>query len=201
MIDQPVPGLDEVLRRQRMIRAPYADRPVPRDLVRQILLDSRRAPSAGHSQGASFLVLEGDQTREFFELTHPNREDPESLQPCPVVVLPLEHPQAYLDRYSAPDKVQFGMGTDVGAWPVPYWTVDTAMAAMVVLLSATAHGLGGWFFAIFEGEAEVLRRAGVPEGMRPIGAIALGWPRDGAPTPGSRYPRRSDEDVIRWGQW
>jgi nitroreductase len=193
----------EVVRRQRMVRAPYAETPLPRDLVEEVLLDARKAPSAGFAQGARFLVLEADQTARFYELTMPPGTDVSVLQPTPVIVLPLEDRQAYLDRYSEPDKAAAGL-TDAAAWPVPYWTVDTAFAAMVVLLGATARGLGGWFFGIFHNEEQLLREHGVPEGIRPIGAIALGYPREGGTQQRGSVatrPRRPSQDVVRFRMW
>ena len=193
----------EVIRRQRMTRAPYADTPVPRELVEELLLDARKAPSAGFAQGARFLVLEGDQTDRFFELTMPAGTDVSVLQPTPVIVLPLEDQQAYLDRYREPDKAAAGL-TEAAAWPVPYWTVDTAFASMVVLLGATARGLGGWFFGIFNNERQLLDELGVPAGIRPIGAIALGYPRQSGPAPSrgsASRPRRPVGDVVRFRNW
>jgi nitroreductase len=193
----------EVVRRQKMIRAPYADAPVPRELVEELLLDARKAPSAGFAQGARFLVLEADQTDRFFQLTMPPGTDVSVLQPTPIIVLPLEDRQAYLDRYSEPDKVAAGL-TDAASWPVPYWTVDTAFASMVVLLGATARGLGGWFFGIFNNERLLLDELGVPMGIRSIGAIALGYPRqDGQAKRGSvaTRPRRPVSDVVRFRSW
>jgi nitroreductase len=193
----------EVIRLQRMTRAPYADRPVPRELVQELLLDGRKAPSAGFAQGARFLVLEADQTARFYELTMPPGTDVSVLQPTPVIVLPLEDRQAYLDRYSEPDKLAAGL-TDAASWPVPYWTVDTAFASMTVLLGATARGLGAWFFGIFNNERQLLDELGVPAGVRPIGAIALGYPREGAaPNRGSAAsrPKRDPSDLVRFRAW
>ncbi len=50
--------LDEAIRRRRMCRN-FSDRPVPPRVVDRLLDRARRAPSAGHTQGWAFLVLEG----------------------------------------------------------------------------------------------------------------------------------------------
>ena len=196
-------GFDEVLRRQRMRRPPYADRPVDRELLRSVLAAARKAPSAGFTQGARFLVLEGDQVEHFFRTTYPAGTDVAALLPCPVVVLPLQDADAYVARYAEPDKAEFGLGTGADAWPVPYWTVDSAFATMTVLLSATAAGLGAWFFGIFHGERELLDGLGVPAQVSTIGAFTIGHPADDAPSGGSvrTRQRRPQEDRIRWGRW
>ncbi|HMC80871.1 MAG TPA: nitroreductase family protein, partial [Acidimicrobiia bacterium] len=50
----------EVVLRRRMVRN-FEDRPVPAEALQRILDHARRAPSAGHTQGASFLVLVGPE--------------------------------------------------------------------------------------------------------------------------------------------
>lgn len=60
------------------------------------------------------------------------------------VVLPFANNSLYLDRCAEPDKIQFGMDKEDN-WPVPFWTVDTAMAIMLMLLAAVDEGLGAWY--------------------------------------------------------
>src|SRR5438132_2526257 len=164
----------DVVRHRRMVRT-FERRPVPRDVLDRILDAARRGPSAGFSQGVEFLVLETDEEREHFWTTiEPDRSARSSNGP-PVIVLPLANKPAYLERYSQPDKEGLGMDVE-GGWPVPFWDVDAAMAAMLVLLAAVDEGLGGWLFGIFHGEDRLLGDLGVPPGVRPVGAIALGYP-------------------------
>ncbi len=76
------------------------------------------------------------------------------------------------------------------------------MAAMAAQLAAVDEGLGTFFFGISKGESELLAHFGVPEGIRPIGVIGLGYPAtDEAPTgSGATRSRRSlDEQVHRNG--
>lgn len=192
----------DVIRRQRMVRPPYDDRPVPRELVDLILSNTQKAPSAGFSQGFAFMVLDTQaDTQLFWELTRPRTFD-QATPTTPVIILPLENADAYLRRYSEPDKAQFGLGESREAWPVPYWTVDASFAAMTLLLSATAHGLGAWFFGIFAGEKELLTTLAVPDEFRPIGAIALGYPSSGERrSPSLARRRKPFEEVVHRGRW
>ena len=48
----------EVIRRRKMVRAFKAE-PLPEGTARRLLRAANRAPSAGFSQGYSFLVLDG----------------------------------------------------------------------------------------------------------------------------------------------
>lgn len=185
-----------------MVRPPYADRPVPPELVDLILANTQKAPSAGYSQGFAFMVLDTEaDTRLFWDLTRP--KTPADERPTtPVIVLPLESADAYLRRYSEPDKRDFGLGESRDAWPVPFWTVDASFAAMTLLLSATAHGLGAWFFGIFAGEQELLSALGVPDEFRPIGAIALGYPSvEERRSPSLKRGRKPFDELVHRGRW
>jgi nitroreductase len=170
---------ESVIRSRRMTRD---FRPDPIDpLIVDAMLDlARRVPTAGFSQGVDFVVLENDQTHRFWDQTLPvDKRDGfpwPGLLRAPVIVLPMADERAYLDRYSAPDKAHAGLGESTDAWPVPYWFIDTGMAAMVLLQAAVDRGLGALFFGIFANERALLESLGVPTGVRPVGAIALGYP-------------------------
>ena len=193
-----------MLRHRRMVRR-FEQRPVPPEVVDRVLDVGRRAPSAGFAQGVEFLVLDRPETvATFWETTR----DPAygwdadvTTHGPPVLILPLPDARRYLERYSQPDKIAFGMDEESN-WPVRFWEIDAAMAAMLILLAAVDEGLGGWFFGITHGERELLDRFGVPLHLRPIGIIGLGF-RAGDETPfGSWVSRRRrpfDEQVHRNG--
>jgi hypothetical protein len=61
------------------------------------------------------------------------------MRTAPALVLCLSDPERYLDRYAEPDKGW--TDRDPGRWPVPYWDVDTGMAALLMLLGAVDAGL------------------------------------------------------------
>ena len=195
----------DVIRRRRMVRS-FEDRPIPPEVVDRILDNATRAPSAGYSQGWAFIALEGDDRCVFWETTTDEGWEAsrrrEGLLAAPLIVLPLSHKQAYLDRYSLEDKVAFGLG-DETRWPVPYWDIDVGMASMSILLTAVDAGLGALFFGLFRGEKELLDRLGVPEGYRPIGAIAIGYPDPSdVPSPSlKRVGRRPRGETIHRGRW
>jgi nitroreductase len=195
----------EVVRRRRMVRR-FDRRPVPPAVVDRIVDLGRRAPSAGFSQGLEVLVLDAPETvGEFWEITRDPEFgwDPEEVAAGPtVLVIPLPDADRYLARYAEPDKIAFGMDV-AGNWPVPFWDVDASMAAMLMLLAAVDEGLGGWFFGITHGERELLRRFGVPDRLRPIGYLGLGYPAaDEHPTgSGTARPRRPLEEQVHRNGW
>ena len=199
----------ELVAQRRMCRDFRPD-PVDRVVLERILDQARRVPSAGFSQGIDFLVLEGSDTERFWSHTLPAPQRAgfrwPGLLAAPVIVLPMADAGAYLERYSEPDKAPSGLGAGEGAWPVPYWFIDTGMAAMALLYAVVNEGLGALFFGVFSNEAELLADLGVPAGKRPIGAIALGHPTDAASRAGRegsplRRPRRPFHEVVHYGSW
>jgi nitroreductase len=195
----------EVVLRRRMVRD-FTDEPVARPLVEQLVANATRIPSAGFSQGFTFLVLtEPGQRRLFWETTNGpewrGESESEPLTRAPVVILPLAHKQAYLERYGLPDKTHTPLSREEH-WPVPYWDVDTGFGVMLILLTAVELKLGALFFGIFQGEKTLLDALGVPGSHRPIGAIAIGHPRAGERSkPELSTGRRRLDEVVRWERW
>ena len=194
----------ELVRKRRMVRE-FQPSPVPRDVLLRVLEVARHAPSAGFSQGFDFLVLDKmDQVKRFFELTDDPRfpDESDELEGAHCLVLAISNKPAYLERYSRPDKARFGMQKPE-AWPAPYWDIDTGMAVMLILLAALEEGLGAVFFGIGWGEKAVLDELAVPEGCRPIGVIALGYPRESEKFDASRFTarRRRLDSMVHFGGW
>jgi nitroreductase len=193
----------DLITSRRMVRA-FDGQPVERELLDRILDAARRAPSAGNTQGWIFIVLEGDDTRKFWDITLP-AERRESfrwkqLLDAPVVILPLASREAYLARYSEPDKISTGLA-DPTRWPVPYWQIDTAFATMLLLLAIENEGLGALFFGVFRNGEKLLASLDVPGGYELIGAVALGHPQDGEPGRSAERPRRSLDEIVHRGGW
>jgi nitroreductase len=197
--------LAEVIRRRRMVRN-YDDRPLPPGALDALLRAAVRAPSAGFSQGWAFLALEGpSETARFWSATFPSESDRASfgypgLFRAPAIIVPLSHKDAYLDRYAEPDKGWTDRSED--RWPVPYWDIDTGMAAMLVLLTAVDLGLGALFFGIFPDRLAPFRAAfGVPDAYTPIGAITVGHPAPDTPSPSLARGHRPLAQVVHRGSW
>ena len=195
----------EVVRRRKMVQV-FEQTPVDPAVLDRLLDTARRGPSAGFSQGSDFLVLDRpDTVARFFELTDdpefPN--DPDDLATGPtVIVIFLSDPGKYLARYSAPDKIQFGLDR-AEAWSAKFWDTDTAMGCMLFLLAAVDAGLGGWLFGIPYGEAAVRAEFGIPDDRNVISVIGLGHPGvDDAPK-GSAYSlsRRPLDEMVHRNGW
>ena len=189
-----------MLRRRRMVRH-YADAPLAPEVVERVLDAALRAPSAGFSQGWAFLALTEPSDRARFWPFVPTRAtQTPTMQDAPLVVVPLAHRAAYVDRYAQPDK-----GMPGRSWPVPWWYVDTAMASLCMLLTAVDEGLGACFFGIQEEHrAGFAAEFGVPEAYEPLGGITVGHrPPDLAPQdPALDAERRKRKaEVVHRGQF
>jgi nitroreductase len=136
------------------------------------------------------------------------------LLDAPVIAIPLADPRAYVERYSEADKRASGLGAGTEAWPAPYWTVDTSMSVMTMLLAAEDAGLGALFFGVFRGERELRRALAIPPVMQILGAVALGYPAPVESTGGTgddttsgglgrsaSRKRRTPDEIIHRGTW
>lgn len=187
----------DVVRKRRMVRKFHADRPVPRESLDRILRNATRGPSAGFSQGQAFLVLEGEALAKFWALRPMNN----GVSTAPLVIVPFACKNVYLDRYAEPDKGW--TDRDESRWPVPFWHIDTGMAALLILQTVVDEGLGALYFGIVpENVAPFRALYNVPEDHEPIGAIAIGYSdepeQSGSPR---KRGRRATDDVVHYGTW
>ncbi len=189
-----------------MIRE-YADAPVDPAVIDRALANAVRAPSAGFSQGWAFLVLDQRADVErFWEVTTEPGELPDSwlagMRTAPVVIVPCSSKAVYLSRYAESDKGW--TDEDEARWPVPFWHMDAAMAALLILLTAVDEGLGACFFGIPPVHDRAVRDAfRIPSEFDPVGAITLGHRAEqeapsGSPTARRRRPLT---DVVHRGSW
>ncbi|UUW90260.1 nitroreductase family protein [Pimelobacter simplex] len=218
----------EVVRQRRMTRA-YAPDPVDPAVLERALDHATRAPSAGFSQGWAFVVLDTPETVRGFWEAQADTSAPDrwlaGMMSAPVVVVPCSRRDAYLERYAEADKRRAGLHErDESRWAMPYWHLDTAMAALLLLQSVTDAGLGACFFGLVPSRVDAVKEVlglvdtpgspgspgtpGTPgsagEAPHPIGAITIGHPApDGSGARGSASRRRRTpwREVAHRGRW
>jgi nitroreductase len=195
---------DEVVRRRRMVRSYDPDRPVPAELVDKIVSHALRAPSAGFSQGWSFLVLQSQADRELYWRSTRTGDETDGwlarLRTAPLIVVALSNKSVYLDRYAQPDKGW--TDRDESRWPVPYWDIDTGFAALLMHLTAVNEGLGSCFIGLPVETIGAFKAAfGVPEEFSPIGALTVGYRAPDKRSPSLRRGHRPVDDVVHHGRW
>ncbi|SMD19827.1 nitroreductase family protein [Lentzea albidocapillata] len=191
----------DVVRRRRMVRR-FTAEPVSEETLQRIMRNAVRGPSAGFSQGQGFLVLRGEQLRRLTEMFE--WWSGEDAKTAPVVVIPFSAKDVYLERYAEADKDWTGLA-DEDRWPVPYWDIDTGMAALLILQTAVDEGLGAVFFGTDRETWPELRAAfGVPDRYVPIGMIAIGHSAEESVSEGAsplQRRRKLFDEVVHWGQW
>jgi nitroreductase len=181
----------------------FADKPVAPEIVDRILDLTRHAPSAGFTQGQSFVVVTHPETKKAIAATCEEAEytsrgfDP-FLSRAPVLLVPCTSEAAYHRRYREPDKVNAD-GTEI-AWPVPYWFMDIGCAVMIALLAAIDEGL----VCAFAGSKDLdsLRAVlEIPEEVTPVGVIALGYRAPDVPSPSLQRGRKAEQEYIHRERW
>jgi nitroreductase len=198
----------EVVRRRHMVRDFQPDRPVPPEVRDRLLEHAIRAPSAGFSQGWAFLVLESPDDRDLFWQASTSAEDQVRMadwlvrmRRAPLLIVPLSHKAAYLQRYAETDKGWTDQ--DEARWPVPYWDIDTGMATLLMLLTAVDEGLAACFFGIQPPEHPRFHEAfGVPDEYTAIGCVAVGYAgSEDRKSPSLKRGRRGLDEVVHRGRW
>jgi nitroreductase len=190
----------DVVRRRRMVRE-FTDEDVSEESLQRILRNARRGPSAGFSQGQEFLVLRGPDLARFWAL--PDLWAADGVTKAPLVIVPFANKDTYLNRYAEQDKGW--TDRDEARWPVPFWYIDSGMAALLILQTVVDEGLGALYFGIApEGVGKFRREFGIPDSFDPIGPIAIGHSAEDKPASYSSAitrRRRSVEEVVHYGQW
>lgn len=188
-----------------MVRA-FSDESIDRTVIDRLCDLARRAPTAGNSQGVSFLVLDQpEDTERYWNCTLPPERRAgfrwQSLLNAPVLVVVTVNPESYVERYGEADKARTGLGEGTQAWSVPYWWVDAGAAAQNLLLGAVDLGLGACLFGLFEHETSVADVFGVPREQRLVATIALGHRVADEPGRSSTRARRDLSQVVHRGRW
>ncbi|HEY3474850.1 MAG TPA: nitroreductase family protein [Anaerolineales bacterium] len=192
----------DVVRKRRMVRN-FAERPVDPEVIDRILELTRHAPSAGFTQGQSFVVVTRPEVRKAIadtceEAEYTRRGFDPFLSKAPVLLIPCTSEAAYHRRYQEPDKVNAD-GTEI-IWPVPYWFMDVGCAVMIALLAAVDEGL----VCAFAGSKDLDRLRAlldIPQEVTPVGVIAVGYRAPDIPSPSLKRGRKADEDYIHRERW
>lgn len=192
----------DVVLKRRMVRN-FADRPVPPEAIDRILDLARHAPSAGFTQGQSFVVVtRPDLKRAIADLCGESSYVERGFHPfisaAPVLIVPCTSEAAYHRRYQEADKLQAD-GSEI-AWPVPYWHMDIGCAVMLVLLAAVDEGLAVGFAGAHDLDAlRALLR--IPADVTPMGVIPVGYRLPDRPSPSLQRGRRQEGEVIHREGW
>jgi nitroreductase len=192
----------EVVRKRRMVRH-FTSEPVAPEVIERIVALARQAPSAGFTQGQSFIVVTRPELRQ--ELARLCGEEGyvqggfhPFISGAPVLVVPCTSEAAYHRRYQERDKIRPD-GTEI-VWPVPYWHMDIGCAVMVLLLAVVDEGLAAGFAGAHDLDA-VRALLGIPAEVTPVGVIPIGHPAPDIPSPSLKRGRKAAAEYIHHEQW
>ena len=192
----------DVVLKRRMVRN-FADKPVDPVLIDQILDLTRHAPSAGFTQGQSFIIVTDPEKRKAIARTcaedeYVKRGFAPFISKAPVLLIPCTSETAYHHRYQEADKVNED-GSEI-VWPVPYWFMDIGCAVMIALLAAIDEGLVSAFAG--SKDLDALRALlDIPARVTPVGVIALGYRAADIPSPSLKRGRKADAEYIHRERW
>jgi len=192
----------EVLRRRRMVRN-YTDEAVDPAAIDRILDAARRAPSAGFSQGQSFVVVtDPDRRLAVARLAGEDEYLAAGFDPwvsrAPVQVVVCVSEARYHARYQEPDKLDAD-GREID-WPVPYWWVDAGATVMMLLLAAVDEGLAAGFLGA-HAVPDLKRLLDIPDEVSPVGIVTIGHRAPDRRSGSLRRGRRSAADVVHRERW
>jgi nitroreductase len=152
---------NEVVRKRKMIRQYELERPVPDYIVSKLIENAHRAPSAGHTQVQEFIIVKDSSIRSKIADAALGQSQ---VYDAAVLIVVCSNTSRSVDRYGKRGK-EF------------YSIIDGAFASMLVLLTAVNEGIGACFVGAFEDD-KVSKILALPEYVKPIGIIALGYPAE-----------------------
>ena len=191
-----------MVRQRRMVRN-YSDEPVRNEVLARIVDAGRRAPSAGFTQGQSFVVVTDPALRQAIAVLANEPAYVESgfdpwISRAPAHIVICVSEEAYHRRYQEPDKVQAD-GTEI-EWPVPFWWVDAGASMMAILLAAVSEGLAGGFLGT-HAAAGLQDLLGIPDEVTPVGIVTVGFAAPDRRSSSLTRGWRPTDDVVHWNGW
>lgn len=158
--------LADLLSRRAMVRS-FDGTPADPAWLEGLCAHALRAPTAGNAAGVRLHVVGPARLPEYFEAATDAAWRATSrrfagLSRAGGAVIVGARVADYLARYAEPDKAASGLA-ERDAWPVPYWYVDAAMAAMALLLLIEEAGWQSTLWGNFRHAERVMAWAGAPD--------------------------------------
>lgn len=195
----------EVVLKRRMVRH-FTSEAVAPEVVERMLELARHAPSAGFTQGQSFVVVTQPQLKHAIaRICHEESYVEDGfhsfISETPVLVIACTSEAAYHRRYQEPDKVNED-GSEI-VWPVPFWHMDAGCAVMIVLLAVVDEGLAAGFAGVptMQGMDALRELLGIPEEVTPVGVIPIGHRAPDVPSRSLKRGRKAENEYIHHEKW
>jgi nitroreductase len=130
-------------------------------MVRRIVRAGLRAPSAGHTQPWSYVVVREAATRRRLARAALSQM---FVADAPVVIVPCADRSRSRRLYGARQGDHYAI-------------IDTAFSSLLLLLAVAEEGLGACFVGAFD-EEQVSQVLGLPELVRPLAVVPVGVPAE-----------------------
>ena len=169
----------EAIKTRRSIRK-YLDKPIPWELIANVLEAGRYSPSAGNLQNWKFIAVMSEGRRK-------------SIAEACMQQYWMEQAPVHIVICSEPFKGEMHYGKK---GKEIYTIQNSAVAAMSMLLEAHNQGLGGCLVAAFN-EEQVKKALGIPKDAKPEIVETIGYANENPPMP-TKFPL---EVVAYWDKW
>lgn len=195
----------DVVQKRRMVRH-FTNESVDPAALKRILDLARHAPSAGFTQGQSFVVITRPELKQQIARLCSEESYIESgfhpfISEAPVLVIPCTSEAAYHRRYQEADKTNED-GSEI-IWPIPYWHMDIGCAIMILLLAVVNEGLAAGFVGLPDPSDYVVLHEllGIPGEVTPVGVIPIGHRAQDKRSDSLKRGRKSEEDYAHYEHW
>ena len=166
----------EAVQARRSVRR-WAAKPVEEEKLRRVLEAARLAPSAKNMQEWKFVIVTAPDLRKKLGVAARNQE---FVGQAPVVIV------------GCATETQNVMACGQYSYPI-----DLAIAMDHITLAAAAEGLGTCWIGAFH-EDQVKKLLGIPDDVRAVIVMPLGYPAEAA---APRKSRKTYEEIVVHDRW
>jgi nitroreductase len=178
----------ELLENRRSIRR-YQNRPVPVQVVREMIHESTLAPSAGNEQPWRFVIVHDREVIE--KISDESKKN--------ILARIAANPEDYAKKYERMlQKDSFNVFYNapcllmiLGQSTLKNLSVDCALAACYFMMAAASRGLGTCWVNLGAEiyDPELRKELGRPDNCAIVAPITLGYPEKIPPTPKRKEPK------------
>ncbi|MFC1711153.1 nitroreductase family protein [Patescibacteria group bacterium] len=200
--------LEELIKKRRSIRS-YKNKKVSKKLIKEILKLANLAPTAASEQNRQFIVVDNKKIKE--EVFKAGCQQ-EYISEAPIAIIVTTNMQVWQAKKLLKKNEQWGMDfwgaktnnyknsqkflKNLSIWKNLWSLQDADAATTILLLAATAKGLGACWLGCFDHQkiSQILK---LPPNTKPIALITLGYIKN------KPYPqkRKKIEELLYWNHW
>lgn len=163
----------DIIKERRSIRQ-YESRPIPDDVLNQVLEAVRWAPSWANTQCWEVIVVKDPQVKQQLQASFSRNPALQAIVEAPVVI-------GLCGKLQSSGFYKGQSSTKFGDW----YMFDLGIATQTLCLAAHALGLGTVITGMFNIDMANATLK-VPEGYQLVSLIPMGYPAKGSPAPKRR---------------